>query len=659
MDAQAVWTAYVKHMTTSTKADMEVERLVTFLTSKRLNESYRGTTNEFILEWLRNLSEYEKITDVTAHFPSVMKKAMLQNALNGLFVFRNVKTSEELDIAKGRGSLNFDEYTTVVQRVAEAYDKRLSVSVPRRRQVNQHSFEYGDIDPEYDDTFHQVSDDDFDNPDDSYTINATRQRQPNNFRHPLLPRAVWEKLSTDDRSAWNTLSSQGKGHIIFGLRSPTTSTGTTTSATATRKVQFTDTTANDSDSINDTSTSTDIVDPDPTPGTFDSLLINAAASKNTKSVADLRRLLSVPEKPNPKSSTPRKSNIKINTLDINKLTYVVSRSSTQHNGALVDRGANGGIAGDDVRIIERTDRSVDVSGVGNHQITDLTIVTAGGVVPSQHGPVIVIMHQYAHAPMSRTIHSSVQLEHFANRVDDRSLKVCGSTQSITTHEGFVFPLEFKHGLPYMPIRPFTDAEWNELPHVILTSDNNWDPSIMDVPRDSTKWLTTQADTVPLHPSYATDADDDPTSRPLSIYWASQATSMLQDVENTYEINVNAVTPTQRNYGELTKYFLHVSPMIVRKTFENTTQFARTGIISGHIYNTYRAPFPALNVQRRNEPVATDTVYSDTPAVDGGATCAQFFAGISTKFVAVYGMTTDSQFWKGDTATLLEESKLGE
>ena len=36
--------------------------------------------------------------------------------------------------------------------------------------------------------------------------------------------------------------------------------------------------------------------------------------------------------------------------------------------------------------------------------------------------------------------------------------------------------------------------------------------------------------------------------------------------------------------------------------------------------------PALNVHRRHEAVATDTVYSDTPAVDSGVKQAQFLLG---------------------------------
>ena len=36
--------------------------------------------------------------------------------------------------------------------------------------------------------------------------------------------------------------------------------------------------------------------------------------------------------------------------------------------------------------------------------------------------------------------------------------------------------------------------------------------------------------------------------------------------------------------------------------------------------------PALNVPRRHEPVATDTIFSVTPAVDSGVNQAQVFVG---------------------------------
>jgi hypothetical protein len=58
---------------------------------------------------------------------------------------------------------------------------------------------------------------------------------------------------------------------------------------------------------------------------------------------------------------------------------------------------------------------------------------------------------------------------------------------------------------------------------------------------------------------------------------------------------------------------------------------------------WRSRFPACNVKRRNEPVHTDTVLSDTPVVDCGDTCAQLFVGRETLVADVYGLKTNKAF----------------
>ena len=42
--------------------------------------------------------------------------------------------------------------------------------------------------------------------------------------------------------------------------------------------------------------------------------------------------------------------------------------------------------------------------------------------------------------------------------------------------------------------------------------------------------------------------------------------------------------------------------------------------------TCRSTFPVLNVKRRSDPVATDTVCYDAPAIDDGSKCSQELAG---------------------------------
>jgi len=90
--------------------------------------------------------------------------------------------------------------------------------------------------------------------------------------------------------------------------------------------------------------------------------------------------------------------------------YSVSSHKHHKAGSLVNRGVNGGIAGDDVCIIEKSDQAFNVQGSDNHQITNIHIVTAGGVVKTQHGPAIAILHQYVYTGQGKTIHSSEQLE---------------------------------------------------------------------------------------------------------------------------------------------------------------------------------------------------------------------------------------------------------
>jgi len=81
---------------------------------------------------------------------------------------------------------------------------------------------------------------------------------------------------------------------------------------------------------------------------------------------------------------------------------------------------------------------------------------------------------------------------------------------------------------------------------------------------------------------------------------------------------------------------------LKQTFEVTTQYAWLPMIS-LLKKWYKSPFPALNVHRRDEPLATDTIYLDTLAVDSGITIAQVFAGVVSLVTDVYAIKTNQQF----------------
>jgi hypothetical protein len=158
------------------------------------------------------------------------------------------------------------------------------------------------------------------------------------------------------------------------------------------------------------------------------------------------------------------------------IQYKVSyhKSACNQSFSLIDRGANGGIARTDVRVIFKTGRMVDIRGIDNHRCTNIDIGTVGGVVHTQEGYVIAICL----TEQGSNIHSPCQLVWYKNDVNDKSIHVPGGLRRIQTLDGYIIPLSIEDGLARLQIRPYTDHEWDTLPHVIFTSELEWDLSVL-------------------------------------------------------------------------------------------------------------------------------------------------------------------------------------
>ena len=151
----------------------------------------------------------------------------------------------------------------------------------------------------------------------------------------------------------------------------------------------------------------------------------------------------------------------------------------QTNHQLIDRGANGGLAGADMRVIHTTPRKINIVGIDDHELTGLNVVTAATLLDTQKGPMIGVFHEYAHVGKGRSIHAAGQMEWFNCKVDDRSQHV-GGAQSIQTSEGYVIPLSIEYGLVYMhSMRIPTDHDLQNYPHVLFTSPDIRNTSVLD------------------------------------------------------------------------------------------------------------------------------------------------------------------------------------
>ena len=118
--------------------------------------------------------------------------------------------------------------------------------------------------------------------------------------------------------------------------------------------------------------------------------------------------------------------------------------------------------------------------------------------------------------------------------------------------------------------------------------------------------------------------------------------VVDDLIDNFQVHKRNININHPSFKDLRPNFGWAPVDVIQKTFQCTTQWARS-IERYPFRKHFKSRFPALNVPRRNEPVATDTVYSDTPAVDSGATIAQVFVGHKTLVTDVYPMKSDSDF----------------
>jgi len=359
-----------------------------------------------------------------------------------------------------------------------------------------------------------------------------------------------------------------------------------------------------------------------------------------------------------------KYNIYHNTRVI-VVSEAAARSATFKS--LVDRGANGGLAGDDMRKIAMSDRYIDVQGIDNHMVPHLRIGTFGAVVRTKSGSyIILIFSQYAYHGRGKSIHSCLQMMDAGVNVDDTS-RVLGGEQCLEI-EGYIIPLSFSHGLAYLELRPYTNEEWKKLPKIAATNDVPWDPSIYDF--DPLK------DKVPLmkdNPHIYEGFDENGEFQRIKVnrsrFGAMQnrnrstgggsklTPSILSQVRkdcrfilnqndptsvNQYSNKLLEQSPSKVDFEAERLFFLNQPRNVVEKTFGATTQYYQSLGVDPYIKSLYRSPFPAINVSRRHEPVATDTVFSDVVAW-GGICAAQVFAGLTTRFVSAHGVKTDKEY----------------
>ena len=99
------------------------------------------------------------------------------------------------------------------------------------------------------------------------------------------------------------------------------------------------------------------------------------------------------------------------------------------------------------------------------------------------------------------------------------------------------------------------------------------------------------------------------------------------------VHLHDSNSAEEDWKSLRPCFGWQSEQVIKNTYQVTSRFE--GTIPQHDY--LKKHFKSRN------PVATDTIFSDTPAINDGRTMAQFFVGRDTLVCDAYGIKSQKQF----------------
>ena len=459
-DARSIILQLHHYHTKSNVAQHDIFTLTTDVTNLTLNDSWKGTVRQFLSHFKEKLRLLDSRVPVSDQLPETTRITFLQRAVQQNHDLRQIHVMDSVWRFKtdSTDALTFDTYYNLLWDAAHQYDLHQLKKGPQRKAFFSHQEEISD-DDEYANAGDQFSTDSEPEEHSPYPVYQS------SF-HPKMP-----PKSFFPPNIWETLSESTKQMIIehnkkVKLNNPTPYP----SGSKTKPNPTLGKSTPAPQQVHQHSQDETTEEP-PTDTSAQTLVIKCLVESGIDPT-DIQNVMSVSQAKRNISS--HESSRQIQTHQ----RYVFAKVN-QTNHQLIDRGANGGLAGADMRVLHTTPRKINIVGIDDHELTGLNVVTAATLLDTQKGPIIGVFHEYAHLGKGRSIHAAGQMEWFNCKVDDRSQHV-GGAQNIQTSEGYVIPLSIESGLVYMhSMRIPNDHDLQNYPHVLFTSPDIWDTSVLD------------------------------------------------------------------------------------------------------------------------------------------------------------------------------------
>ena len=467
-DAQLILELLHEHHTGHSQySRAEINRITKYLTNIKLDDTWRGTNESFLMHYNDQLRLLDSLVDSGEKLPNNARVTFLESAIESVPDLRRVKITDNVLQAKLASTrpISYRSYFDLLKDAAFHLDQ----ATKRGNKIRHTNLHFSG--PNNEDTCHNLSSDDnqviqqenvCSEPPESLSYSLFQSlfqgSSTPNTQKIFLPKPIWEKLSKNQQQMIidhnRSLPKSGSTHLSTPNKSPSPLPHKPTPQ-QTAKSQQVHTHQSDESTTDTTKTET-------TPSYPLLAMVHQSIHTSDDDASDISNVLSVKR-----------------SCQIQVCQRYLFQHANHTNQQLVGHGANGGLAGLDMHVIHKTHRKINIQGIDNHEVTGLDVVTAATLLNTSQGKVIGIFNEDAYLGKGSSIHSSGKLEWFKTNVDEKSVKV-GGTELITTLDGYSVPLLIKDGLAYATsLEKPTDQDMDTYPHVFFTSPDEWDPSVLD------------------------------------------------------------------------------------------------------------------------------------------------------------------------------------
>ena len=418
-DAQLILELLHEHHTGNSQYSRgEINRITKYLTNIKLDDTWRGTNESFLMHYNDQLRLLDSLVDSDEKLPDNTRVTFLESAVESVPDLRRVKITDNVLQAQldSTRPISYRSYFDLLKDAAFHLDqatkrgnkiRRTNVHISGTNDEDEHQNLSSD-DPQV----IQQEDVSSEPPEPlSYSVFQSHFQgsSTSNTQKIFLPKPIWEKLSKDQQQMIidhnRSLPKSGSCSFSTPNKSPSPLPHKPTPQ-QTAKSQQVHTHQSDKSTADTTKVETTPSDP---------LLAMVHQSIHTSDddASDITKVLSAKR-----------------SRQIQACKRYIFQHANHTNNQLVDHGANGGLAGSDMRVIYKTHRKINISGIDNHEVTGLDMVTAAILLNTSLGKVIGIFNEYAYLGQGSSIHSSGQLEWFKTLVDEHPSKLVAPNSSL-------------------------------------------------------------------------------------------------------------------------------------------------------------------------------------------------------------------------------------